>query len=103
MWTAVWGEQKFCRIAVRVGMRLQGCYSVAPANITDEALVARDAHKPGVSPHHFSFRSHKELSLSMPRTSLGWLGTTAAKKDTWRSIVPRRPKIRRTRVTKTRR
>ncbi len=68
---AVWGEQKLCRLAVRVGMQLRSCFGVAPANITDEAideaLAARDEtikrnmqRKPGAPSHHLSFRSHKD-------------------------------------------
>jgi IS605 OrfB family transposase len=70
---AVWGEQKFCRITVRVGMLLQGSFGFAPANITDEAideaLAARDEvikrnmqRETGAPSHHLSFRSRKNPS-----------------------------------------
>ena len=36
--SCVWGERKFVRIIVRIGMLLQGTHGKAPANIIDEAI-----------------------------------------------------------------
>jgi IS605 OrfB family transposase len=68
----IWGERKFCRMVVRIGILLRGCFGQAPANITneaiDEALEARNEvikqnmqRVPGTPAHHLSFRSRKEL------------------------------------------
>jgi len=73
---AVWGEQKFCRTAIRVEMQLRGCFGVAPANITDEAideaLTARNEtikrnmqREPGAPSHHLSFRTRKDPSHTL--------------------------------------
>jgi len=44
--SAIWGERKFLRAVVRLGMQLRGTLNVSPANITDEAideaLIARN-------------------------------------------------------------
>ena len=36
--SAIWGERKFLRAVVRLGMQLRGTLNVSPANITDEAI-----------------------------------------------------------------
>ena len=36
--SCVWGERKFVRTIVRIGMLLQGTHGKAPANIIDEAI-----------------------------------------------------------------
>jgi transposase len=69
---AVWGERKFCRMVVRIGMLLRGCFGKAPANITDEAIdealtardeiIKRNAQRgQGTAANHLSFRSGKAL------------------------------------------
>jgi len=35
---AIWGERKFLRVVVRLGMQLCGTLNVSPVNITDEAI-----------------------------------------------------------------
>ena len=35
---AIWGERKFLRAVVRLGMQLRGTVNVSPVNITDEAI-----------------------------------------------------------------
>jgi hypothetical protein len=68
---AIWGERKFLRAVVRLGMLLRGTHGIAPANITDEAideaLVARDevirrnTDQQKSKSHTLSFRSSKDL------------------------------------------
>jgi hypothetical protein len=36
--SAIWGERKFLRAVVHLGMQLRGTLKVSPANITDEAI-----------------------------------------------------------------
>jgi len=70
--SCVWGERKFIRTVVRIGMLLQGTHGKVPANIIDEAideaLTARDNiinHNVGSNTNQqsssLSFRSRKDL------------------------------------------
>ena len=72
----VWGEHKFCRMVVCIGMLLWDCFRQAPANVTDEAIdeafAARDKIIkcnmqciPGIPAHHLSFRTHKALNQTI--------------------------------------
>jgi hypothetical protein len=70
--SAIWGERKFMRAVVRLGMLLRGTLNVAPANITDEAideaLIARSEvikrntkRVQGEPINSLSFRTYKDL------------------------------------------
>jgi hypothetical protein len=70
--SAIWGERKFMRAVVRLGMLLRGTLNVAPANITDEAIdealtarsevIKRNTKRAqGESINSLSFRTYKDL------------------------------------------